>query len=107
MSMQTWDEHEPNQDAFLKAIDALDKTDAPGLQDEVRALNLIERRRNELGMAAATVTLIEKHQDSHPGYKEGALDSIVNSELRRLEKETGLSLDDLANDYPYFIGGAE
>ena len=86
---QTWDEPRPNHDAFLKAIQA-DGTEVN--LGRVRNVKITpsahQKRMNEIGVI-------------------DVMDSMVNSELARLERESHCDLDAIANDYPYFIGGFE
>lgn len=71
--------------------------------------NAIERRtrrarREELEMLAVTLRLIEGEQRRRQTpWQQATVDAIVSTELRRLEQETGVSLDDLADDWRYHL----
>jgi hypothetical protein len=60
------------------------------------------KRREDLAGVAAMVESIERQQKDHPGYAQGVIESIVGHELRVLERESGVSLDEVAEDWPYY-----
>ena len=50
----------------------------------------------ELESLALVVATIEAQQKNHPGFEGDTINAVVNSELRKLEREMGESLDDIA-----------
>ena len=61
----------------------------------IRAVAEHDRRTAERDKLAQIILAIEAEQVQHPGFAQDTLDAIVNSELRRLERESDCNLDEI------------
>lgn len=62
-----------------------------------------QQRKRDLHDLAAIVATIETQQEAHPGYEADTARAIVNVELMKMEEATGIDLDDIAADYPFYL----
>ena len=52
--------------------------------------------RMHIAIVGSVAKSIERGQIARPGFNQDILDSLVNVELRKLEKEMGMGLDEVA-----------
>jgi len=64
---------------------------------------MMSQKRESIRRIGYTVELIQAQQERNPGYMQIMLDRIIRAELEHLEIETGISLDDIANDWRFVL----